>query len=225
MARLLVIDDEPRIVALLSRVLRAQGFAVDAAGDGVSGLERILEGEHDLVILDLVLPGKDGVTVLREAAAGRPDMRVIVMSALSDVHAKVRCLDLGAVDYVTKPFALAELLARIRLRLRPPALEDRSTIRAGDLELDIAGREARVGGRRVPLSTRELLLLRHLMERADEVASREELLERVWGFGFDPGSNVVDVYVRRLRNKLGCSTIETVRGVGYTLGAAHALAS
>jgi len=213
------------MTSLLARALGAHGFTVESAGDGATGLRKILGGRHDLVILDLVLPGMDGMSVLREASVARPDLRVLVMSAMTDVQAKVECLDLGAEDYITKPFALAELLARVRARLRSGGSGPRSSLQVGDLVLDVERREARVGGRVVPLATREFLLLRHLMLRSGAVVPRDELLARVWGLSFDPGSNVVDVYVRRLRGKLGDGLIETIRGVGYAVAEAQVVAA
>ncbi|MEW6583496.1 MAG: response regulator transcription factor [Actinomycetota bacterium] len=223
MPRVLVIEDEARMASFVTRAISAHGLVVECAGDGVTGLRKILSGRYDLVILDLVLPSMDGMSVLREATLARPDLNVLVMSAMTDIQAKVECLDLGAEDYITKPFALAELLARVRARLRSRDTGREGDLRSGDLVLDVTRREARVGDRVVPLATREFLLLRHLLLRTGEVVPREELLARVWGVSFDPGSNVVDVCVRRLRGKLGDGLIETIRGVGYTVGSANAV--
>lgn len=216
--RVLVIDDEPRIVRLLSRALVAEGFSVESAVDGVSGLELAREGVHDLVILDLLLPHLTGFSVLEGIMSTRPEKPVVVLSALTDVESKVRCLELGASDYVPKPFALAELVARVRARLRetqgpPPA----RVLRAGTLTLDLMRRVADNGLGPVRLSEREFVLLQFLMRRAGQVFTREELLGEAWGYSFDPGSNIVDVYVGRLRAKLGADLIETVRNVGYRL--------
>lgn len=216
MARLLVVDDEPRIVSFVSRALAAEGFGVDGAQDGARALELVRTRAYELVILDLLLPGLDGLSVLRGIMESRPEQRVLVLSAVSDVESKVQCLDLGASDYLAKPFALAELVARVRARVRQPTgpPQDRF-LRAGGVTLDLLRRTADAGGEAVRLSEREAQLLRHLMQRDGEVSSRQKLLEDVWGFSFDPGSNVVDVYVRRLRTKLGAGVIETVRNVGY----------
>lgn len=220
MARVLVVDDEPRIADFVSRALTAEGFRVDAAPDGVRGLELARSGRYELVVLDLLLPGRDGVSVLRELMEARPEQRVLVLSALSDVRSKVECLELGASDYLPKPFALAELVARIRARLRQPASgPDERFLRRGGVTLDLVRRVADAGAGPVVLSEREFLMLRNLMLRSGDVCSRQRLLEEVWGFGFDPGSNVVDVCVGRVRAKLGPEVIETVRGVGYRFAA------
>jgi len=220
MARVLVIDDEPRIANFVSRALTAEGFRVDAASDGIRGLELAQTGRYELVVLDLLLPGRDGVSVLRDLMEARPEQRVLILSALSDVRSKVECLELGASDYLPKPFALAELVARIRARLRQPATgPDERFLRRGGVTLDLVRRVADAGQGEVVLSEREFLMLRNLMMRAGDVCTRQRLLEEVWGYGFDPGSNVVDVCVGRVRAKLGSEVIETVRGVGYRFAA------
>lgn len=189
---------------------------MDSAADGVSGLELARAGAHDLVILDLLLPRLTGFSVLEGIMSTRPGKPVVVLSALTDVESKVRCLELGASDYLPKPFALAELVARVRARLRqtdgPPP--DRM-LRAGAVTLDLMRRVAENGRGAVRLSEREFLLLQFLMRRAGQVCTRDELLGEVWGYSFDPGSNIVDVYIGRLRAKLGSELIETVRNVGY----------
>jgi two-component system copper resistance phosphate regulon response regulator CusR len=220
MARVLVVDDEPRIVSFLSRALAAEGFRVDSATDGLRGLELARSGRYELVVLDLLLPGRDGVSVLRDLIEERPEQRVLVLSALSDVASKVQCLELGASDYLPKPFALAELIARVRARLRQPASGPGGRfLKAGRLTLDLVRRTADAGGGSVPLSEREFHLLHRLMQAQGEVCSRQRLLAEVWGYSFDPGSNVVDVCVRRLRAKLGSDVIETVRSAGYRIDA------
>jgi DNA-binding response OmpR family regulator len=219
-ARVLIIDDEPRIVDFVSRALAAEGFRVDSAPDGIRGFELARSGRYELVVLDLLLPGRDGVTVLRQLMDARPEQRVLVLSALADVRNKVECLELGASDYLPKPFAMAELVARIRARLRQATSgPDERYLRRGDITLDLVRRVADAGTGWVMLPEREFLMLRNLMLRAGDVCTRQRLLEEVWGFGFDPGSNVVDVCVGRVRAKLGPDVIETVRGVGYRFAA------
>jgi DNA-binding response OmpR family regulator len=219
---ILVIEDEPRIVAFLRRGLEAQGFVVDAAGDGATGLRRARSRHYDLVILDLLLPGLDGLAVLRELALDEPALPIVILSARADLRTKLRGFDLGARDYVPKPFSLDELLARVRAQLRASGVGEAEELllRAGELELDVAHRRAHVGERVADLTDREFRLLHHLVRHSGQIISREQLLEAVWGYHFDPGSNVVDVCVRRLRKKLGSATIETVRHVGYRLAAA-----
>jgi DNA-binding response OmpR family regulator len=220
MPRILVIDDEPRIVQFVARALSSQGFGVDRALDGGRGLELAQNGRHKLVLLDLMLPVVDGFTVLDRLVKSRPERPVLVLSALSDVASKVRCLDLGASDYLPKPFELAELIARIRARLRRPTESGLDqALEAGGVKLDLLRRTVEGGNANGPvgLSEREFVLLQYLMRKEGEVCTREELLEDVWGYSFDPGTNVVDVYVGRLRAKLGSEKIETVRNVGYCL--------
>jgi two-component system OmpR family response regulator len=218
MPRVLVVDDEPRIVSFISRALTAEGLGVDSAHDGPRALELARSRRYELVVLDLLLPGLDGIAVLQRILDSRPEQRVLILSALSDVDSKVRCLELGAADYLPKPFALAELVARVRARLRQPeAPATPRVFSVGRVTLDLVRRVADAGAGPISLSEREFLLLQHLMRKADEVCSREELLAEVWGYSFDPGSNVVDVYVGRLRSKLGAELIETVRNVGYRL--------
>ena len=220
--RILVVEDEPRILAFVARGLEAEGFAVDAAGDGVDALERARRTRPDFVVLDLLLPRVDGLTVLRELKRERPELPVLVLSARSDLPTKLRGFELGASDYLAKPFALDELIARIRAQLRRPEREPGQTLmQVGGLVLDLARRQARLSGVVSDLSDREFRLLHQLVEHADEVVSRERLLSEVWGYHFDPGSNVVDVCIRRVRKKLGPEApIETVRNVGYRLASA-----
>jgi two-component system, OmpR family, copper resistance phosphate regulon response regulator CusR len=220
--RILVIEDEPRILGFLARGLEAEGFSVVLARDGGQGLKLALELPFDLVILDLLLPRLDGFSVLKSLERQNPNLPVLIVSARADVRTKVRGFDLGARDYLTKPFSFDELLARIRVHLRQPLpADDGHVLRAGSLALDLARRQAEFGERVVDLSDREFKLLHHLLASAGEVVSRERLLSEVWGYHFNPGSNVVDVCVRRLRKKLGPdSPIETVRHAGYRLSAA-----
>jgi DNA-binding response OmpR family regulator len=220
MARILVVDDEPRIVSFVARGLAAAGFAIDSAHDGVRALDLMNTRPYELVVLDLLLPGIDGIDVLRRIIERKPEQRVLVLSALSDVDSKVRCLELGASDYLAKPFALTELVARVRARLRQPgAPPPTRTLEVGPVRLDLRRRTGDAGGGPVGLSEREFLLLEYLMRANGDTCTREELLADVWGYSFDPGSNVVDVYVGRLRSKLGSEVIETVRNVGYRIDA------
>ncbi|MFZ0165539.1 MAG: response regulator transcription factor, partial [Trebonia sp.] len=209
LGRILIVDDEPKIRSFIGRALAATGYATEFADSGAEGLRRALATRYDLVILDLVMPDLDGRQVLGRLLAARPGQAVIVLSCVADVAAKVDCLERGAQDYLTKPFSLAELLARVRVRLRS------EVIRAGQVTLDVARLVADVGDGPVHLTRLEFLLLRELAEHAGHAVSKGELLATVWGYDFDPGSNVVDVCVRRLRSKLGFDLIKTVRGEGY----------
>ena len=288
LGRILVVDDEPKIRSFIGRALAAAGYVIDFSGSGADGVRSALASRYDLVILDLVMPDLDGRQVLGKLLAARPDQAVIVLSCVADVAAKVDLLERGAQDYLTKPFSLAELLARVRVRLRtdPPAFAEPGhpsaghlntghpntghpntghpntghpntgplhtsqasmvgadaasataplplepplappqpvgyaageVIRAGDVTLDVTRLVADVGAGPVPLTRLEFLLLRELAEHAGESVSKGKLLASVWGYDFDPGSNVVDVCVRRLRSKLGFDLIKTVRGEGYQL--------
>ena len=216
---ILVIEDEPRILAFLARGLEAEGFTVDGAADGAEGLRRGGRGRYDLVVLDLLLPRLDGLSLLRELQQLRPELPVVIVSARTDLETKLRGFGLGACDYVSKPFSFDELLARIRAQLRLVGRGAEATVvAAGGLTLDVARRQATLGGVVAELSDREFRLLHHLVRHQGEVVSRERLLSDVWGYHFDPRSNVVDVCVRRLRKKLGEEApIETVRHGGYRL--------
>jgi two-component system copper resistance phosphate regulon response regulator CusR len=219
--RILVIEDEPRILGFLKVGLEAEGFAVDRAEDGVTGLALALREPYELVVLDLQLPLLDGLRVLDELHRGRPELPVLILSARSDLPTKLHSFHLGANDYLSKPFSFDELVARVRVQLRQAGGDDASTVRVGGLALDLTRRQARVEDHLTDLSHREFGLLYHLVTHAGEVVSRERLLSEVWGYSFDPGSNVVDVCVRRLRKKLGPgSPIETVRHAGYRLALA-----
>lgn len=217
----LLIDDEQRILNFVRRGLEAEGLDVDQARSGEEGLGLALSRPYDLVILDLVMPGLGGHEVLARILERRPEQQVLVLSALSDTASKVRCLERGAEDYISKPFSLEELLARVRARLRTAQRTNQTHLVVGKLTLDVIRRLADVGRGQapVPLADREFLLLRELMSHAGHTVSKERLLSSVWGYHFDPGSNVVDVYVRRLRAKLGADAITTVRGVGYRIDA------
>jgi two-component system copper resistance phosphate regulon response regulator CusR len=219
--RILVVEDEARIQAFLVRGLEAEGYTVACAGDGAEGLALALSHGWDLVVLDLLLPGLSGLQVLRELHRERPSLPVVILSARGDLQTKLRGFELGATDYVAKPFSIDELLARVRVQLRSAVVEDEHVVQAGRVVLDLARRQARIGELVTDLPDREFRLLHHLLLHAGEVISRERLLAEVWGYGFDPGSNVVDVCVRRLRLKLGPDApIETVRHAGYRLAAA-----
>jgi len=213
--RVLLVDDEERIVNFLRRGLEAEGLEVDPALSGAEGLRLAIGRTYDLVILDLVMPGIDGLTVLRRLLQAKPSQAVLVLSARDDTASKVASLESGAEDYISKPFSLEELLARVRARLRSAARATPNELIAGSTALDLIRRRADTGRGAVPLADREFLLLRELMGNAGRPVSKERLLASVWGYHFDPGSNVVDVYVRRLRTKLGAEAITTVRGVGY----------
>lgn len=215
--RILLIEDEPAISSLVARALSAAGFGVDCARAGSDGLRQATASGYDLVILDLVMPDVDGRAILKRLLAARPEQAVLVLSCLADVAAKVECLDLGARDYLTKPFALDELIARVRVQLREGSHEHGGTITNGELTLDLSRLLADSGHGSVQLTRLEFLLLRELMGHAGESVRKDQLLASVWGYDFDPGSNVVDVCVRRLRTKLGFGLIKTVRGEGYRL--------
>jgi two-component system, OmpR family, response regulator len=215
--RILVVDDEILIRDFVVRALSGAGYAIDFAGTGEDGLRCALAAGYDLVILDLIMPDMDGRTLLARLRAERPGQAVLVLSCLDDVTVKVSCLDLGAQDYLTKPFSLAELLARVRVQVRDADRQAHAVLKAGELVLDVGRLQADAGVGPVPLTRLEFLLLRELMEHAGQSVGKEQLLASVWGLDFDPGSNVVDVCVRRLRSKLGFDLIKTVRGAGYQL--------
>lgn len=213
--RILLVDDEQAIRSALDRALTAEGLTVDFAETGPEGLGRALAGTYDLIILDLLMPGADGRDVLRQLLRDRPAQAVMVLSCLADVRCKVECLQLGARDYLTKPFSLDELLARVHNQLRGESLG--SVLTAGQLRLHVGRMEADIGRGPVPLTRLEFLMLRELMEHAGQSVTRGRLLASVWGYDFEPGSNIVGVCVRRLRTKLGAHVITTVRGAGYCL--------
>jgi two-component system, OmpR family, copper resistance phosphate regulon response regulator CusR len=217
-SRVLVAEDEARIAAFIEKGLKAHGFSTVTTADGPATLDLALSGAVDLVVLDIGLPAMDGFTVLRRMREQGCTIPVIILTARDSVSDTVAGLEGGADDYMPKPFRFEELLARIRLRLRPSGGADEPTLlRHGGLSLDLRTRRASVDGRSVDLSSREFALIETFMRHPDQVLSREQLLDRVWGYDFDPGSNVVDVYVRYLRRKLGPDRIETVRGMGYRL--------
>jgi DNA-binding response OmpR family regulator len=215
--RILIVEDEPRLASFLEKGLRSNGFVTTVAEDGEKASLMARDDEFDLLVLDLGLPGKDGTEVLRELRAGGQRMPVIILTARDDVSDKVGGLEGGADDYVTKPFRFEELLARVRARLRDERTVERTVLRAGEIVLDLRTRRASTAGRTVDLTAREFTMLEVLIRHADQVLSREQLLSHVWGYDYDPGSNVVDVYVGYLRKKVGSDAIETVRGMGYRL--------
>lgn len=215
MTKILIVEDEPRIAAFVSRGLESAEYDTEIVDDGADGLDRVMSGEFDLVLLDVGLPTMDGFEVLRELRARGSAIPVIMLTARSSTRDTVEGLDSGANDYVPKPFTFEELLARIRSRLRETPLSSGVSLVQGDVVLDILARRATVDGREVDLSTREFALAEQFLRNPGQVLSRELLLSRVWGMDFDPGSNVVDVYVRYLRGKLGPDHIATVRGAGY----------
>ncbi len=217
MSNILVIEDEDALSRLLTRLLEANGFDVTVAETGSMGLAKAITMNPDLVILDLMLPDVRGQDVLTRLMAAQPDSRVLVLSSVPQIGARVEVLSGGAADFLAKPFANAELLARIKARMRKPAgkqtvLRQRG---GGRFVVDAERHELIAEGRRIKFSPREFVLLAHLLERAPQVCSRNELLSSVWGEGYDTNTNVVDVYVKRLRTKLKTMEIETVRNVGY----------
>jgi two-component system copper resistance phosphate regulon response regulator CusR len=216
-ASILIADDEARISGFIDKGLRAAGFATRVAPTGPEALHLALSGEFDLLVLDVNLPGMDGFRVLEELRGSGSSMPVIMLTARVELEDTVAGLEGGADDYLGKPFRFDELVARIRLRMRREEAAAPTQLSHRDLMLDIRTRRAHVGGAAVELSAREFALAEELVRHAGQVLSREQLLSRVWGFDFDPGSNVVDVYIGYLRQKLGPGRIETMRGVGYRL--------
>jgi len=221
--RLLVVEDDPGIVRFVSQGLREAGYAVDAVGDGQSGLEYALGVPYDALIVDIMLPGMDGLRLVRALRQRRIAVPVLLLTARDAVEDRVDGLDAGADDYLVKPFAFPELLARVRALLRRPPLQADPILRAGDLELETARREVRRAGRAVELSPREFALLEYLLRRQGQVLTRTQIAEHIWNFDFSSESNVVDVYIGYLRRKVDRDTahplIHTVRGVGYRLSA------
>jgi DNA-binding response OmpR family regulator len=232
---ILVIEDEPGIVDFLERGLRAHGFDVVSARDGEAGIARARSEDVDLIVLDLMLPGRSGLDVLQWLRSSRPGLPVIILTALDQVQHRVRGLDAGAADYLTKPFSLNELAARIRAQLRMAAQSPQTNLTAGGVEVDLISREVRRDGELVRLSTTEFELLTYLIRNRGQVLTREQILRAVWGYEYDPGTNVVDVYVGYLRRKLRplaegpgpapgaqqvqASPITTIRSVGYRFDA------
>jgi DNA-binding response OmpR family regulator len=219
--RILVVEDETAIADFVQRGLEAEGYTVDCADDGIDGERQALDHDVDLVVLDLMLPGRDGLSVLASIRNSKPSLPVIALTARDAVEDKVAGLDAGATDYVTKPFSFDELTARVRAHLRRAVESEPTTLDAAGIHADLLSREVSVGDEAVHLSTREFDLLVYFMRHPGEVLSREQILSAVWGYDFDPGTNVVEVYVGYLRRKLagdgGPAPIETLRSVGYRL--------
>jgi len=217
MNRILIAEDEPRIASFLTKGLRAAGYVTTVVESGVDAAAYARSADFDALILDLGLPGQDGLSVLTQIRARGERIPVIVLTARDAVPDRVTGLDQGADDYMTKPFSFEELLARLRARLRDRGRDTPTTLRAGAVVIDLVRRTVSVGGQQVELTAREFLLAETLMRHPGQVLSREQLLDRVWGLAHDPSSNVVDVYIGYLRRKLGQELIHTVRGVGYRL--------
>jgi DNA-binding response OmpR family regulator len=220
MNRILITEDEPRIAAFLEKGLRANGFTTTVVENGDEAIGLVQTGEFDLLILDLGLSGKDGWTVLEELRGQGEQLPIIILTARDDVRDTVAALEGGANDYITKPFRFEELLARVRVQLRNSPLsrrQDEMVLTANDVVLDLRTRQVQVGDRTIELSAKEFTLAETFLRHPGQVMSREQLLSHVWGYDYDPGSNIVDVYVGYLRKKLGSDLIETVRGMGYRL--------
>jgi DNA-binding response OmpR family regulator len=218
MSRILIAEDEPRLASFLENGLRAAGHTTTVSHDGLEAATIAIDDDFDLLILDIGLPGQDGFAVLRSIRGRGVRMPVLVLTARDEIDDTVTGLNLGADDYVTKPFVFEELLARVRARLRGG---DRGgeglSLRVGAIELDVRARRAEAAGDVVDLTAKEFALLETFLRHPGQVLSREQLLSHVWGYDYDPGSNIVDVYVGYLRRKLGQERFETVRGMGYRL--------
>jgi DNA-binding response OmpR family regulator len=221
-AAVLLIEDEPGIVDFVARGLEAEGFSVAVQLDGLAGERAALRESFDLVVLDLMLPGRGGLEILQALRTAKPSLPVIVLTARGELEDRVGGLEAGAADYLVKPFSLAELVARMRAQLRVAAEASASVLRGEDIEINLLSRRVRRGGKTVPLSTTEFELLVYLLRHRGQVLSREQILSAVWGYEHDPATNIVDVYVGYLRRKLRLperpAPIYTVRSVGYRLG-------
>ena len=217
MSRILIVEDEPRISSFVEKGLTANGFTTSVVRTGNEGLSMADSGEFDLLILDIGLPDRDGFDVLRELRTRNKSLPVIILTARDGVPDKVKGLEGGADDYMTKPFSFEEMLARVRVRLRGESAPEETVLKAGDVTLDLRTRRINVGGKDIELTAREFVLAETFFRHAGQVLSREQLLSHVWGYDYDPGSNIVDVYVGYLRRKIGDDRIKTVRGMGYRL--------
>jgi DNA-binding response OmpR family regulator len=221
MTRILIAEDETRIASFIEKGLRSHGFTTEVASTAQVAIRMVQDGEFDLMILDLGLPGKDGLVVLEELRGQGEHLPILILTARHELQDKVAGLEGGADDYMTKPFRFEELLARLRLRLRtgvaPTTKKEETSLQMGNVVLDLRTRKAKVGDSWIELPAREFTLAETLFRHPGQVMSREQLLNHVWGYDYDPGSNIVDVYVGYLRKKLGSHLIQTVRGVGYRL--------
>lgn len=215
MTQILIIEDEERIATFIAKGLKAAGFATLRAANARDGFDAAVGADPELIILDLGLPDEDGMTLLGRMRGSGVTAPVIILTARKTLDATVAALEGGADDYMGKPFGFDELLARVRLRLRSDSAGESTEMSHGGVRLDLRTRTASVGGREIELSAREFALAETFLRHPGQALSREQLLSQVWGYDFDPGSNVVDVYVRYLRGKIGADRIQTVRGVGY----------
>lgn len=219
--KILVIEDEKKIANLLQKGLREQGYTVDLSHDGNDGLERASAQPYDAIILDIMLPGRDGLSVLRKLRERKVTTPVLVLTARGEVNERVEGLNAGADDYLAKPFAMDELVARLRALMRRVTGENISFYKVADLSMNLVSREVIRGTRKITLAAREFRLLEHLMRSPEQVLTRTQIIERVWEYHFDPGTNLVDVYIQRLRRKVDdgedVKLIQTVRGVGYAI--------
>lgn len=217
----LVVEDDAKTAAFVTKALRAEGYAVTACRDGDSGLDALVEGEFDAVVLDIMLPGRDGLSVVRQARTKGKTTPVLLLSARGEVNERVEGLNAGADDYLAKPYALEELMARVRAMTRRNMDARPQVLRVADLSLDTVARKGLRGDREIILTTREYRLLEYLMRSAGRVCTRMMILEKVWDYDFDPGSNIVDVYIRKLREKIDAGfdkkLVHSVRGSGYVL--------
>jgi DNA-binding response OmpR family regulator len=221
--KLLVIEDEAKIASLLKKGLQEQGFTVDISGDGEDGFERATKTPYDAIVIDIMLPKRDGLSVLKMLRTRKVTAPVMIITARGDVNERVEGLNLGADDYMAKPFSMDEVVARIRALVRRVTGETITLYKVGDLIMNLVTREVSRGSRRINLTVREFRLLEHLMRLPGQVVTRTQLIERVWEYHFDPGTNLVDVYIQRLRRKIDdgedVKLIQTVRGVGYCVRA------
>jgi DNA-binding response OmpR family regulator len=222
--KVLVAEDESKIASLLRKALEAQGFVVDVAGNGNDAYELARSHPYDVLVLDIMMPGRDGLSILRSLRERKIATPVILVTARSELNEKLEGLNLGADDYVAKPFHIEELIARIHAVARRAGGSQQSILQVEDLSVDLLTRTVSRGGRQIDLTAREFSLLEHLMRAPGRVLTRAEICERVWNYHFDPGTNLVDVYVQRLRRKVDGDAprklIETIRGVGYRMSRA-----